>query len=172
MCEYSCWLRSKNSSSWIRMQCSTCPDSSSCARILDEKWRQAYNSCFRFGPCQPSMVYRYLRSLEGVSPPLALINLACQNTAKAFAATRMWFDPLSCMLITVCLVPVFDRMFSLGVRGSGTDTAPLGPRVPGAALLGPRRHFMYCSLKTWVSPWNVLTLYFSFSLFLQQQRLK
>ncbi len=45
--------------------------------------------------------------------------------------------------------PVFDRMFSLGVRGSGTDTAPLGARVAavaGSATSGPRRHFLYCSL--------------------------
>jgi hypothetical protein len=40
------------------------------------------------GPCQPSMVYRYLRNLEGVSPPLSLTHLACQTTAKAFTATR------------------------------------------------------------------------------------
>lgn len=40
------------------------------------------------GPCQPSMVYRYLRNLEGVSPPLALTHLTCQTTAKAFTATR------------------------------------------------------------------------------------
>lgn len=36
-------------------------------------------------------------------------------------------------------------MFSLGVRGSGTDTAPLGGRA-GATGPGPRRHFLYCSL--------------------------
>jgi len=41
------------------------------------------------GPCQPSMVYRYLRTLEGVTPPLSLTHLSCQITAKAFAATRM-----------------------------------------------------------------------------------
>lgn len=40
------------------------------------------------GPCQPSMVYRYLRNLEGVSPPLSLTHLSCQTTAKAFTATR------------------------------------------------------------------------------------
>jgi hypothetical protein len=40
------------------------------------------------GPPQPSMVYRYLRTLEGVSPPLSLTHLACQTTAKAFIATR------------------------------------------------------------------------------------
>ncbi|KAI0044211.1 hypothetical protein FA95DRAFT_1497417 [Auriscalpium vulgare] len=113
--------------------CSSCPDPAGCARLLDEKWRQAYQAVFRFGPCQPSMVFRYLRTLEGISPPLALAHLACQNTAKAFVAT------------------LFDRMFSLGVRGSGTDTAPLGARVAAVAGMAsatlPRRHFLYCSLK-------------------------
>ncbi|EJD52766.1 hypothetical protein AURDEDRAFT_98249 [Auricularia subglabra TFB-10046 SS5] len=102
--------------------CPTCPDSAQCARAVEEKWRAGYQASFRFGPAQPSMVYRYLRLLEGVSPPLALTHLACQNHAKSWVAT------------------LFDRMFSLDT------TAPLGPRVPGAAS-GPRRHFLYCSLK-------------------------
>lgn len=34
------------------------------------------------------MVFRYLRTLEGVSPPLSLTQLACQASAKAFTATR------------------------------------------------------------------------------------
>ncbi|KAI0374150.1 hypothetical protein BV20DRAFT_988489 [Pilatotrama ljubarskyi] len=111
--------------------CLSCPDPANCARLLEEKWKQAYQAVFRFGPCQPSMVFRYLRTLEGVSPPLSLTHLSCQTTAKAFVAT------------------LFDRMFSLGVRGSGTDTAPLGARVAavaGAATSGPRRHFLYCTL--------------------------
>ncbi|PCH36120.1 hypothetical protein WOLCODRAFT_81034 [Wolfiporia cocos MD-104 SS10] len=110
--------------------CATCPDPPNCARLLEEKWRQAYHAVFRFGPCQPSMVFRYLRTLEGVSPPLSLTHLSCQTTAKAFIAT------------------LFDRMFSLGVRGSGTDTAPLGARVAAVAgtSTGPRRHFLFCSL--------------------------
>jgi len=33
------------------------------------------------------MVFRYLRMLEGVSPPLALTQTACQASAKAFIAT-------------------------------------------------------------------------------------
>ncbi|KAI0355589.1 hypothetical protein OH77DRAFT_1424532 [Trametes cingulata] len=111
--------------------CQSCPDPANCARLLEEKWKQAYHAVFRFGPCQPSMVFRYLRTLEGVSPPLSLTHLSCQTTAKAFVAT------------------LFDRMFSLGVRGSGTDTAPLGARVAavaGTATSGPRRHFLYCTL--------------------------
>ncbi|KAH9847163.1 hypothetical protein C2E23DRAFT_849784 [Lenzites betulinus] len=111
--------------------CLSCPDPANCARLLEEKWKQAYQAVFRFGPCQPSMVFRYLRTFEGVSPPLSLTHLSCQTTAKAFVAT------------------LFDRMFSLGVRGSGTDTAPLGARVAavaGTATSGPRRHFLYCTL--------------------------
>ncbi|KAF8840696.1 hypothetical protein BDN67DRAFT_1069065 [Paxillus ammoniavirescens] len=111
--------------------CPTCPDPVNCARLLEEKWRQAYNAVFRFGPCQPSMVYRYLRNLEGVSPPLSLTHLACQTTARAFTAT------------------LFDRMFSLGIRGDAA-VAPLGARVAAvavAAASGPRRHFLYCTLK-------------------------
>ena len=53
------------------------------------------------------------------------------------------------VMLMISFVPVFDRMFSLGVRGSGTDTAPLGARVAavaGSATSGPRRHFLYCSL--------------------------
>jgi hypothetical protein len=39
------------------------------------------------------MVFRYLRTLEGVSPPLALSHLTCQTTAKAFIATCMFVHP-------------------------------------------------------------------------------
>ncbi|KAF9650639.1 hypothetical protein BDM02DRAFT_3259653 [Thelephora ganbajun] len=109
--------------------CPTCPDPPTCARLLEEKWRQAYHAIFRFGPCQPSMVYRYLRTLEGVTPPLSLTHLSCQITAKAFAAT------------------LFDRMFSLGLRGSGLNTTPLGAQSGTTAQIGPRRHFLYCTLK-------------------------
>jgi hypothetical protein len=56
------------------------------------------------GPCQPSMVYRYLRTLEGVSPPLALTNLTCQTTAKAFTATReQWPTLLPVPFLTVII---------------------------------------------------------------------
>ncbi|KAJ6586841.1 hypothetical protein DFH09DRAFT_909712 [Mycena vulgaris] len=118
--------------------CVTCPDPPNCARLLEDKWKQAYHAIFRFGPPQPSMVYRYLRMLEGISPPLSLTHLSCQTTAKAFVAT------------------LFDRMFSLGVRGSGTDAPPLGARASAAtvagAATGPRRHFLYCSLKPEAQP--------------------
>ena len=85
---FSSWSMINKWSDLETLQCSTCPDSAQCARLLDEKWNQAYKACFRFGPCQPSMVYRYLRGLEGVTPPLALTNLACQTHAKAFTITR------------------------------------------------------------------------------------
>jgi len=117
-----------------KSKCPTCPDPAVCARLLEEKWRQAYHSVFRFGPPQPSMVFRYLRMLEGVSPPLSLTQTACQATAKAF------------------IVTLFDRMFSLGVRGVGMEGGTVSSRsiatpVPGSAN-GPRRHFLYCVLKS------------------------
>lgn len=109
--------------------CSSCPDPTTCARLLEEKWRQGYLSLLRFGPPQPSMVFRYLRQLE-LSPPLTLTHLSCQTCAKTYIST------------------LFDRMFSLGVRGSGTDTTPLGGRVSVASgIAGPRRHFLYCALR-------------------------
>lgn len=118
-----------------------------CARLLEEKWRQAYHAVFRFGPPQPSMVFRYLRMLEGVSPPLALTHTACQASAKAFIATRM-SDVITLSLPNLVFL-VFDRMFSLGLRGSGADAVPLGGRaaVAAAAVNGPRRHFLYCTLR-------------------------
>ena len=135
------------------LQCPSCPEPPTCARLLDEKWRQAYQAVFRFGPCQPSMVFRYLRTLEGVSPPLSLSHLTCQTTAKAFIATRT-YPPESSFFVSFLFnmgFIVFDRMFSLGVRGSGTDTAPLGARVAAVAGMAsatlPRRHFLYCSLR-------------------------
>jgi hypothetical protein len=44
---------------------------------------------------------------------------------------------------------VFDRMFSLGVRGSGVDATPLAARTGAAAVPPPglRRQFLYCNLK-------------------------
>lgn len=111
--------------------CATCLDPSNCARLLEEKWRQAYNAVFRFGLCQPSMVYRYLRNLEGVSPPLTLTHLACQATAKAFTAT------------------LFDRMFSIRSEAAVASLSGGGGRVAAAAATAssPRRHFLYCTLK-------------------------
>lgn len=111
------------------------------------------------------MVYRYLRGLEGVTPPLALTQLACQAAARAF------------------VIALFDRMFSLGVavrgtgvvtqNGTGTGSAAEAsqtagqrtqgqgpPRSNAAGALGlggvgvaphaaptPKRHFLYCTLR-------------------------
>jgi hypothetical protein len=47
------------------------------------------------------MVFRYLRTLEGVSPPLALSHLVCQTTAKAFIATRAYPSLSSLKLINL-----------------------------------------------------------------------
>ncbi|KAF8342194.1 uncharacterized protein EI90DRAFT_2988693 [Cantharellus anzutake] len=107
--------------------CLTCPDSANCARSLEEKWKQGYQALFRFGPAQPSMVFRYLRQLEGVSPPLSLTHHSCQLTAKAWVST------------------LFDRMFSLGMR-NGPDVVPQDPRIPSSSS-GPRRHFLFCPLR-------------------------
>ncbi|CAE6435316.1 unnamed protein product [Rhizoctonia solani] len=110
-------------------QCSpTCPDPANCARQLEEKWRLGYHALFRFGPAQPSMVFRYLRQLEGVSPPLSLVHLACQTTAKAWVAT------------------LFDRMFSIGLRSSN-ENPPLGATRVTTSPTGPRRHFLFCTLR-------------------------
>jgi hypothetical protein len=89
--------------------------------------------------------------LEGVSPPLALTHTACQASAKAFIATCKWCTSTYLLSISDSSCIVFDRMFSLGVRGSGADAVavPLGGRaaVAAAAVNGPRRHFLYCLLK-------------------------
>jgi len=91
------------------------------------------------------MVFRYLRMLEGVSPALALTHTACQASAKAFVATRRshWQNIGSCLTYST----VFDRMFSLGIRGSGIDGAPLGRIAVSSTAATPRRHFLYCTLK-------------------------
>lgn len=106
------------------------------------------------GPCQPSMVFRYLRMLEGVSPPLQLTHLNCQATAKAFTAACKPIVFKQSLGLTSGNSPlVFDRMFSLGMRGNGPDAQPLGTSrvvaaTAAAATTGPRRHFIYCTLKT------------------------
>lgn len=94
-------------------------------------------------------MFRYLRTLEAVSPPLSLTHLACQTTAKAFTATRKHARNLRHADFAHLSAAVFDRMFSLGLRGSGTDVQPLGARVAAVAgaTTGPRRHFLYCTLK-------------------------
>ena len=74
--------------------------------------------------------YTYVRRIDDTL-------LSC---VRSFSLKRVFAHPT-----------VFDRMFSLGVRGSGTDTAPLGARVAAVAGMAsatlPRRHFLYCSLR-------------------------
>lgn len=77
-----------------------CPDPKSCAKLLGEKWGQAYAGAVRYTPPQPSVVYRQLREAgwEGTGWGLS----ACQGAA------RVWVQGL------------FDRMFELGaLHGSG-----------------------------------------------------
>lgn len=94
------------------------------------------------------MVYRYLRNLEGVSPPLSLTHLACQATAKAFTATR---EPsYFCVSLSHSDPPtVFDRMFSIRSDAAVATLSGSGGRVAAVAATAssPRRHFLYCTLK-------------------------
>ncbi|KAI9604243.1 hypothetical protein H4Q26_003857 [Puccinia striiformis f. sp. tritici PST-130] len=43
---------------------SSCPDPQHCTKLVDNKWRSAWAASFKFGPPQPSSVYRALRSVE------------------------------------------------------------------------------------------------------------
>jgi hypothetical protein len=123
----------------------------------------------KMAPGLPSRLpLRALPTLNGIPvPPHAR---RCQPTSSALAShvpndsqglhsytcvvmpttlTRFRFVVL--IIILIIGNKVFDRMFSLGVRGSGTDTAPLGARVAAVAGMAsatlPRRHFLYCSLR-------------------------
>lgn len=77
----------------------TCPDPVLCARLVDEKWKTAWSSAFRFGTPQPSIIYRSLRNLEPSlsSPALHLPHTACQSHAKLYVAD------------------LFDRMFQQSI---------------------------------------------------------
>jgi len=55
-----------------------------------------------------------------------------------------------CCKIMTRPAAVFDRMFSLGLRGS-PDSVPTDPRVPNPGH-GPRRHFLYCQLHETKAP--------------------
>ncbi|KAG0152213.1 hypothetical protein CROQUDRAFT_56214 [Cronartium quercuum f. sp. fusiforme G11] len=74
----------------------TCSDPQHCAKLVDDKWRSAWAASFKFGPPQPSSVYRALRCLEPSlhSPSLLLPHTSCQQHAIRFFAD------------------LFDRMFS------------------------------------------------------------
>lgn len=78
-----------------------CPDPPNCARLLHERWRSQYANAFKFGPPQPSIIWRHLRELEinasstTNAPPMS----ACQSSSKA------WVQLL------------FDRMYGLPTHG-------------------------------------------------------
>ena len=55
-------------------QCSTCPDSANCARLLEEKWRQAYNAVFRFGLSSLQRPLRLAHCSTVVLRPMPTIN--------------------------------------------------------------------------------------------------
>ncbi|KAH9819150.1 hypothetical protein DFH28DRAFT_957791 [Melampsora americana] len=89
----------------------TCSDPQHCAKLVDDKWRSAWASSFKFGPPQPSSVYRALRCLEPSlhSPSLLLPHTSCQQHAIRFFAD------------------LFDRMFSqfparVGIHNNGNVT--------------------------------------------------
>ncbi|PLW22235.1 hypothetical protein PCASD_17242 [Puccinia coronata f. sp. avenae] len=82
----------------------SCPDPQHCTKLVDDKWRSAWAASFKFGPPQPSSVYRALRCLEPSlhSPALLLPHTSCQQHALRFFAD------------------LFDRMFSqFTPRGGG-----------------------------------------------------
>ncbi|CAD6907489.1 unnamed protein product [Tilletia controversa] len=77
-----------------------CPSQNVCAEALQARWNAAYAASFRFGPPQPTVVWKHLRELEGGGPPLTLS--ACENACRVWVQTR------------------FDRMFELGLAGPRT----------------------------------------------------
>ncbi|KAG8808598.1 hypothetical protein FRC17_003880, partial [Serendipita sp. 399] len=113
--------------------CPTCPDPAGCARQLEDKWRAGYQALFRFGKRD---TLRPRAAVDGVQIP----------TLTRGSVPTAGVDPPE--LPDARQNMVFDRMFSLGVRGSGVDAPPLTVRAAGAAAPpGLKRHFLYCSLK-------------------------
>lgn len=88
---------------------SSCPDPQHCSRLVDDKWKSAWGASFKFGPPQPSSVYRALRCLEPSlhSPALLLPHTSCQQHALRFFAD------------------LFDRMFSQFTPRGGGGVAAL-----------------------------------------------
>ncbi|CAH7669831.1 expressed protein, partial [Phakopsora pachyrhizi] len=83
----------------------SCPSPRNCIKLVDEKWKSAWAATLKFGPPQPSSVYRHLRCLEPSlhSPALILPHTSCQQHSIRFFAD------------------LFDRMFSqFAPRGSKT----------------------------------------------------
>ena len=79
--------------------------------------------CSRFGPVSPSIVYRSMRQLEPSlsSPALHLPRTACQMHAKQYLA-----DVRPSRSRAQLITQLFDRMFSLGVRGAAGETGAFG----------------------------------------------
>ncbi|WAR56698.1 hypothetical protein PtB15_7B548 [Puccinia triticina] len=100
----------------------TCPDPHHCTKLVDDKWRSAWAASFKFGPPQPSSVYRALRCLEPSlhSPALLLPHTSCQQHALRFFAD------------------LFDRMFSQftprGPGGAGVGTSGGGSGTVGGVF--------------------------------------
>ncbi|KAA1072177.1 hypothetical protein PGT21_029388 [Puccinia graminis f. sp. tritici] len=97
----------------------SCPDPQHCTKLVDDKWRSAWAASFKFGPPQPSSVYRALRCLEPSlhSPALLLPHTSCQQHALRFFAD------------------LFDRMFSqFTPRGPGGGGPGGGG---GGGVVGP-----------------------------------
>ena len=105
-----------------------------------------------------SLVTRPPPALDGVSLPSHARRCQPATFFNAYGVSSqcesLYFHPYVFHVFYIRLSYislVFDRMFSLGVRGGGVDATPVGGRVAVAAAAGavngPRRHFLYCSLK-------------------------
>jgi hypothetical protein len=80
---------------------SACLDPFNCARLLHERWRSQYANAFKYGPPQPSIIWRHLRELETSSASISPATLSvCQSSSKA------WVQVL------------FDRMYGLPTHGT------------------------------------------------------
>jgi hypothetical protein len=51
-------------------QCATCPDPANCARLLEDKWKQAYHAIFRFG----WLLYLFLHAFSILNRPSTTIH--------------------------------------------------------------------------------------------------
>jgi BTB/POZ domain len=79
---------------------SACPDPQHCAKLLDGRWHTQYAAAFKYGPPQPSIIWRHLRELDGNGVhSQSMTMLACQSSSKA------WVQSL------------FDRMYGLPTHG-------------------------------------------------------
>lgn len=100
------------------------------------------------------MVFRYLRQLEGVSPPLMLTHLACQTTAKAWVATRtLPLFVVACSHVSSIRSNVCDWTSvsnQVGWHGHADKLAELQPTTRrlaahGSARLQPVSDATFCS---------------------------